>query len=131
MSAYKKFDEIQFRDLVLLKKALEDLGFAVLEEGETLPLYGYQGDMRPERAQLVIRREHLTSASNDLGFVRTDKGYVAVVSEYDERVLLDGKLMSKLRTAYSLRVVEHVTQRLHGTAARTTEGSVIKIKVRY
>ncbi len=131
MSAYKKFDDIQFRDLGLLKKALQDLGFAVLEEGENLQLYGYQGDMRPERAQLVIRREQLTSASNDLGFVRTEKGYAPVVSEYDERILLEGKFLPKLRTAYSLRVVEQVTQRMRGTATRTQDGSLIKIRVRY
>lgn len=131
MSAYKKFDDIQFRDLELLKKALHDLGFAVLEEGENLQLYGYQGDLRPERAQLVIRREQLTSASNDLGFVRTEKGYAPVVSEYDERILLEGKFLPKLRTAYSLRVVEQVTQRMRGTAIRTQDGSLIKIRVRY
>ena len=131
MSAYKKFDDIQFRDLGLLKKALGQLRFAGLEEGEALPLYGYQGDLRPERVQLVIRREHLTSASNDLGFVRTEKGYVPVVSEYDERVLLEGKFLPMLRTAYSLRVVDQVTQRMRGTATRTQDGSVIKIRVRY
>lgn len=131
MSAYKKFDDIQFRDLGLLKKALEDLGFSVVEEGEAVPLYGYMDDLRPERAQLVIRREHLTSASNDLGFVRTEKGYAPVVSEYDERILLEGKFLPKLRTAYSLRVVEQVTQRMRGTAIRTQDGSLIKIRVRY
>lgn len=131
MSAYKKFDDIQFRDLGLLKKALEELGFAVLEEGEALPLYGYQDDLRPERAQLVIRRQYLTSASNDLGFVKTEKGYLPVVSEYDERVLLEGKFLPRLRTAYSLRVVEQVTQRMRGTATKTQDGSLIKIRVRY
>lgn len=131
MSAYKKFDNIQFRDLGLLKKALQDLGFAVLEEGDSLPLYGFQGDLRPERAQLVIRRQHLTRASNDLGFVRTEKGYVPIISEYDERVLLEGKFLPRLRTAYSLRVVEQVAQRLRGSVAKTEEGSLIKIRVRY
>jgi hypothetical protein len=36
-----------------------------------------------------------------------------------------------LRTAYSERVVEEVRRRLHGTARRTTDGSLIKITVRF
>jgi len=83
MSAFKKFTDIQFRDLRLLKAALGDLGFTALEEGTQLPLYGYRGDQRAERAELVIRRQHLTRASNDLGFQKTKDGYIPVVSEYE------------------------------------------------
>ncbi|TAK35998.1 MAG: DUF1257 domain-containing protein [Chloroflexota bacterium] len=131
MSAYRKFRDIQFRDLGLLKAALADLGYAIVEEGDHLPLYGYQGDLRPERAALVVRRQHLTRASNDLGFQRTDQGYVPVISEYDLGALLDGKFLARLRTAYNLRVVERVTRRLHGTRVAQTEGNVIRVRVRY
>ena len=78
-----------------------------------------------------MRRKHLGSASNDLGFARTPAGYVPIVSEYDQRVLHGGRLLVKLRTAYSERVVEEVRRRLHGTARRTVEGSVVKITVRF
>ena len=45
------------------------------------PLYGYQGDERPERAHVVIRRNQLDSASNDIGFRRDAYGvYRAIVS---------------------------------------------------
>ena len=131
MSAYKKFTDIQFRDLGLLKAALGDLGYPVVEEGQRLPLYGYRGDLRPERAELVVRRQHLTSASNDLGFQRTDTGYVPIISEYDLGVLLDGKFLAGLRTAYNLKVVERVTRRLHGTRVTKAEGNVIRVTVRY
>ncbi len=131
MSAYKKFTDIQFRDLGLHKAALSDLGYAVVEEGNDLPLYGYRGDVRPERAELVVRRQHLTRASNDVGFQKTEKGYTPIVSEYDLRALLDGKFLARLKTAYNLRVVERVSRQLHGTRVTHTEGNVIKVTVRY
>ena len=66
-----------------------------------------------------------------LGFARTPDGYVPIVSEYDQRSLLGGQFLPRLRTAYSEAVVEEVRRRLHGTARRTVEGGVVKIRVRY
>ena len=131
MSKYLSFPEILFKDRRLLLAALADLDYAEVEEGEALPLYGYQGDRRPETAELVVRRQHLGPASNDVGFARTPAGYVPIVSEYDQRVLHAGRFLVELRTAYGERVVEAVTRRLRGTARRTVEGSVVKIAVRY
>ena len=131
MSKYLHFGDIVFKSRPLLLAALADLGYGQVEVGEKLALFGYQGDRRPETAEIVVRSEHLGHASNDLGFVRTEQGYVPVISEFDQRTLHGGKLLVKLRTAYSERVVEEVKKRLHGTAHRTVEGSVVKIRVRY
>ena len=131
MSKYLSFDEFLLKDRRLLLAALADLGYAEVEEGEALPLYGYQGDRRPETAELVVGRRHLGSASNDVGFARTPAGYVPIVSEYDQRTLHGGRFLVELRTAYSERVIDEVRRRLHGTARRTVEGSVVKITVRY
>lgn len=131
MSKYLAFPDVVFKDRRLLLAALADVGYAAVEEGESLPLYGYRGDQRAETAELVVRRQHLGHASNDLGFVRTEQGYTPVVSEYDQGALLGGQFLPRLRTAYSERVVEEVKRRLHGTARRTVEGSLVKIRVRY
>ena len=131
MSKYLVYQEIVFKDRRLLLAALADLGYAEVEEGVDLPLYGYQGDRRAETAEIVVRRRHLGRASNDLGFARTEQGYVPVISEYDQRVLHGGRLLPTLRMAYSERVVEAVTRRVHGTARRSVEGSVVKIKIRF
>ncbi len=131
MSKYLTFPDIVFKDRRLLLAALADLGNTTVEEGEALPLFGYQGDRRPETAEIVVRRQHVGAASNDLGFARTEQGYIPIVSEYDQRTLHQGQFLVKLRTAYSERVVEEVRNRLHGTVRRTVEGSLIKIKVRY
>jgi hypothetical protein len=131
VSKYLSYAEITYADRRLLLAALGDLGFSVVEEGERLSLFGYQGDRRPETAELVVRRQHVGSASNDLGFARTPAGYAPIISEYDERTLLGGQFLVRLRTAYSERVVDEVKRRLHGTAQRTVEGGVVKIRVRY
>ena len=131
MSKYLVFQDCVLKERRLLLAALADLGYTEVEEGEALPLYGYLGDQRPETAELVVRRQHLSSASNDLGFARTPQGYVPVLSEFDQRALHGGRFLVKLRTAYSEHVVQEVTRRLHGTAHRTVEGSLIKITVRY
>ena len=48
-----------------------------------------------------------------------------------QRVLHGGRFLTRLRTAYSERVVEEVTRRLRGTARRSVEGSLITVKVRF
>jgi Protein of unknown function (DUF1257) len=131
LSKYLLYDSIVFKDRHLLLAALADLGYTVVEEGEALPLYGYQGDRRPETAELVVRRRHLRPLSNDLGFRRTDRGYVPVISDYDQRALLDGRFLPRLRTAYAEHVVETVRKRLRGSIHRATEGSLVKLRVRY
>ncbi|HVA85584.1 MAG TPA: DUF1257 domain-containing protein [Candidatus Saccharimonadales bacterium] len=131
MSKYLSFRDVVFKDRRLLLAALADLGYTVVEEGQALPLFGYQGDRRPETAEIVIRRNFVGAASNDLGLARTDQGYVPIISEYDLRVLHGGHFLPKLRTAYSEHVIEEVRKRLHGTTRRTVEGTVVKIKVRF
>ena len=131
MSKYLSFPDVVFKDRRLLLAALADLGYSQVEEGEALSLFGYQGDRRPETAEIVVRRQHLGSASNDLGFARTAEGYIPVVSEYDQQTLHSGQLLPKLRTAYNERVVEEVRRRVQGTARRVVEGNLVKIKIRY
>jgi hypothetical protein len=131
MSKYLQFEAETYADRRLLLAALADLGYGTVEQGEALPLYGYEGDRRAETAELVVRRQHLGRASNDLGFRRTSGGFVPVISEYDRRALLGGQLLVRLRTAYSERAVEAVTQRLRGTTRRTVEGGVVTIRVRF
>ena len=131
MSKYCTFTDMVFKDRRSLLTALADLGYTEVEEGEALPLFGYQGDQRTETAEIVVRRRYVGSASNDLGFARTPQGFVPVISEYDQRVLHGGQFLVKLRTDYHERVVEEVKRRLHGTSQRVVEGHLVKIRVRY
>jgi len=131
VSKYLAYREIVFRDRQLLLDSLAELGFSNIEEGEDLPLYGYQGDRRSEAAALVVRRQHIGSGSNDLGFATSEGGYFPIISEYDRRTLLAGQFLPRLRVAYAERVVETVRKRLRGSVHRVNEGSLIKLRVRY
>lgn len=47
-------------------------------------LYGFQGDRRSQVANVIIRRENVGGAANDVGFVRGSDGkFQAIISEYD------------------------------------------------
>ncbi len=76
----------QIRDRHALVKALSDLGFDHIEvHDQPQHLYGFEGDLRPQVAEVVIRRHYIGGASNDIGFQRQDDGrFEAIISEYDQ-----------------------------------------------
>lgn len=125
------FTSAAFKDRECLLNALRECGYAEMEEGEALSLYGYQGDRRPETAQIVVRRKYIGSASNDLGFQKTEAGYVPVISEYDQRYMMQGKFLTNLRTNYNLISAEKLARNLRGTLHRERIGSTIKIRIKY
>lgn len=107
--------QTQFRIPELLVRALQDMGFAweqIEVHPEPVPLYGYQGDRRPERAEVIIRRSHVGRHANDLGFARQPDGtYRAIISEYDQRHAgahgpYDQAWLGRLAQGYSLRLLE-------------------------
>ena len=64
-------------------------------------LVGYEGQQRPEKANIIIRRLQLDSASNDIGFAKTADGrYVAQLSEYDQRIGFDQKWLNRVHQLY-------------------------------
>lgn len=77
----------QFVDTDLLVQALADLGFPQVEVHETAQhLYGFQGDLRPQTAEVIVRRDYIGPSSNDIGFKRSAEGtFEATISEYDRR----------------------------------------------
>lgn len=73
-------------DQECLLAALVDLGFdkTKVEVHDTpVQLEGYAGDRRSQTANIVIRRQHVGAASNDVGFLAAATGYQALVSGYD------------------------------------------------
>lgn len=125
------FTETAFKDRECLLNALSECGYETVEEGEALSLYGYQGDRRPETAQIVVRRKYIGAASNDLGFQKTDAGYFPVISEYDQRYMMQGNFLTALKTNYNLKSTEKLARNLRGTLSRERVGSTIKIRIKY
>jgi hypothetical protein len=75
----------QLKNRDTLIQALADVGFDDVEVHEKAQhLYGYQGDVREQTAEVIIRRQYIGAASNDIGFKQQDDGqFEAIISEYD------------------------------------------------
>lgn len=88
MSHYSKI-ETRIMEKESLLKALQDMGYTDIEvHDKAQNLYGYQGDVRPEQANIIIRRQFISPESNDVGFRLTAEGtHEAIVSEYDQELL--------------------------------------------
>ena len=77
----------KFKDADALVAALIMMGW---KEGEIevhktpQNLYGYQGDKRSQKAEIIIRRKFVGGSSNDMGFAKDKDGcYEAIVSAFD------------------------------------------------
>lgn len=70
-----------------LVEALKDLGFTTEQieiHEKPAQLEGYDGRMRNEKANVVIRRKHVGSSMNDMGFLKQKDGtYEAIISDYN------------------------------------------------
>jgi Protein of unknown function (DUF1257) len=84
-----------------LMAALKEMGYQAEVHARGAALYGYEGRERPETANVIIRRQQLDSASNDIGFARTAEGrYVARLSEYDQAIGFDQKWLNRVHQLY-------------------------------
>jgi hypothetical protein len=158
MSKYVQYDLKSITNLELLLAALADLGWdsGKVEVHETpVTLYGYHGDARPEKANIVIRRHNTgIGSSNDIGFVKRDDGtYAPIISEYDSGLTRYGKrdgvtkLSDSIQSAYgkmagnkAINTITNVTIPAmkakglvprHATVATVKTGKVTQLVLRY
>ena len=88
MSAYLPF-ETEFNDRDCLVKALAEndvIQYTNVEVHETPQnLVGYHGDMRQQKAHIIVRRKDIGGASNDIGFLKGENGkFTAIISDFDK-----------------------------------------------
>jgi len=80
-------------------------------------LQGYHGDDRSSLSKsnpnyappchIIIRRKHVGSASNDIGYQRTEDGkYVAYISDYDKGSHYSTAKQNKVLQEYTAKVTE-------------------------
>lgn len=82
MSEYHEVD-LDLVDEKSIVSSLEELGYNPVVVTEAVPLEGYMGDSRSQRAHIIIPRSQVGSASNDLGFEKVNGKYIMRISEYD------------------------------------------------
>jgi hypothetical protein len=94
LSTYLDINELQINDREMLVEALrEDMKFQGCLDGLTVEveshelaqsLIGFQGDTRPETAEVIVRRKFAGMSSNDLGFKRQESGnFKPIISGFD------------------------------------------------
>lgn len=111
-----------FRDPQALIAALVSCGFEPSQieiHEQAVPLYGYQGDERPQRAHIVIRRQHVGQAANDVGWERLPDGtYRAWISEYDGRHRFNPEMQNRIKQEYAYHAVARQQRALGRTIER-------------
>lgn len=127
MSHYSKIDT-EIVDQAALLKALKEVGYSDIEvHSEPVHLFGYMGDRRPEKAHVVVRRKHISNASNDIGFVKQADGrYEAIVSEYDEKLLGEDWVNKVCKIYAYYAVVEKLEEQ--GFVLDSQEGAITSTK---
>jgi hypothetical protein len=92
----------KLRDAETLVAALNAVGMTHVElHDQPQQLHGYQGDGRPESAEVIIKRKYIGRLSNDIGFARrADGSFEAIISDYD-RGKYNAAWLAELARSYS------------------------------
>jgi hypothetical protein len=103
MSAYKKI-ECLFKSQETLINCLKHLGYNPVVYKEKHNLTGYQGDTRAETAEIIVPKQQISNASNDLGFSFDEESreYTMICSDYDAHK----GVADKVKQAYALVAIQ-------------------------
>jgi len=109
-----RYNEIktEYKDGECLVEALNDVGYTEVEVHE-LPqnLVGYHGDLRQQKAHIIVRRKYIGMSANDLGFLRNaDGSYSQIVSDFDSSKH-NAEWNVRLKCAYGERGAMKVAQK--------------------
>lgn len=114
---------------------MKELGYEYEEHKVAQNLYGYAGDKRTQTANIIIRRQYVGSAANDVGFHKTGKGkYELIISEYDKRSGSKSEIdfLQRMKQIYSKHVTVKQLKKMgiSQTSITTSSDGRIKIKAR-
>lgn len=123
--------KVDINDTDSLKEALKELGYPFEEHSESQNLRGYRGDTREQRAHLIVRKEYISSMSNDIGFLRgTDGKYKLIISQYDKSVpRIYNDFAKKAQQLYSKSKILKQTAKLGFTPIKTSTDEQGRIKI--
>ena len=132
--------QLQFKNKALLLEALVEMGWKreCIEVHDTpTHLYGYKGDVRKDKANIIIRKRYVGSISNDIGFIQNADGtFTAIISEYDAGYKNAGKYgdawVGRLKQNYGIKEAER-TLKLKGvpyTKTKLDNGTIRLIAIK-
>lgn len=132
MSAYTVV-KLKINDAECLKKALEEMGYKFESHDEAQTLYGVGGTPRAQKAHIIVRRQHVGPAANDVGFLKQPDGtYEMIISEFDaggkKKQAID--FTQRLDQIYGKQKVIKQAKRMGYTVLSTKETEDGKLKIR-
>lgn len=78
--------QCEYNDAECIKASLKELGYECEEHAEAQNLTGYEGSRRVQRAHIIVKRQQVGAAANDVGFRRKSNGqYELIISDFDRR----------------------------------------------
>lgn len=100
--------QTRIREVPALVEALRALGYPQVEvHEEAQHLFGYQGDIRAQTAEVIVRRQYVGTAANDIGFKRQPNGeFEAIISEFDRRAHCSESWLKRLNYEYARNVIQ-------------------------
>ncbi|KKM21838.1 hypothetical protein LCGC14_1631380 [marine sediment metagenome] len=129
--------QLEYNDAECIKAALKELGYVFEEHKEAQGLHGYQGDVRKQKAHIIIRRQNVGAASNDVGFFRKPDGtYDLIISQFDRGGHKEqgNKLINKMKQVYgkhrALKKIKRMGIKVASQSTKTTNDGKMKIKLR-
>ena len=82
-------------------------------------LFGYRGDLRQDKANIIIRRKNVGMSSNDLGFIKNeDNTYTAIISEFDKTKYSE-HWTNKLKQNYAFQAIRLQQEKKGRQVSRT------------
>ena len=140
MSAYKKI-ETKFKNLKSLIAALDEIvgkdGYtvAVNPKANTLAMYGYRDDKRPETAAINLPRKTVNrfsgGASNDMGFYwdEASKSYGMIVSDFDSSK--SAGLVNKIKQQYAFNeLTRQAKMKGYMVSKEADQSGVLRLKLK-
>lgn len=112
---------------------MNEIGYNPQVHKEANNLYGFQGDQRSQKAHIIIPRSQVGGASNDVGFLRKEKGeYEMIVSEYDQKATFTQTRVNNLKQIYAKKVIlkQAKKAKYKVSSEQVQADGSIKIKVR-
>jgi len=102
--------QTQFKNQAALVEALMETGnwkrHQIDVHARPQHLFGYKGDKREQLAHVIISRQYVSGASNDVGFLKNaDGSYSAMISQYDSRTYND-VWMKDLKANYAYHAIK-------------------------
>ena len=123
--------QVEYNDADAIKAALKEMGYVFEEHKIEQSLYGYAGDLRKQKANIIIRRKHVGTVSNDVGFRKVGNKYELIISEYDCRVgcKSEQNFMHNLKQLYAKhKIVKQLKRMGMVGSVKKIKGNRIKIK---